>query len=446
MNLLQHFTAFIREHHLFQPNDKLLLAVSGGADSAVLAALCKEAGFDFAIAHCNFHLRGEESDRDEAFVKEMAKKYTVKLHTAGFDTGSEAKKNKTSVEETARNLRYHWFSELLAEYSYRWLLTAHHADDNIETVLMKFFRGTGIKGLRGIQPKHNNIVRPLLFARRKEIETYAAENNIEFVTDSSNRENDYARNFFRNEVIPAVRKVYPEAETNILRNIDRFSETEVVYTEAIMQMKNKLIEKRGTDHYIPVLKLVKSEPLNSLLYEIIADYGFSAAQTDEVKKLLHAESGKYIFSSSHRILRNRNWLIISPTETADNSAFFLVEKETGRISFPAGELKIEYADVPADLQAGADTAYIDAAGLKYPLILRKWKTGDYFYPLGMKKKKKLSRFFSDEKFSLIDKENTWLLESDKKIIWIISRRIDDRFKITSSTKDTLKLHLARFDH
>ncbi len=440
-NLLQNFITYIKKENLFQQKDKLLLAVSGGADSSVLCELCKQAGYNFAIAHCNFKLRGAESDRDENFVQQLAKQYRVEIYMASFDTTAIAAKLKTSIEETARNLRYDWFKELIIEYKYDYLLTAHHADDNLETVMMNFFRGTGIKGLRGILPKQNNIIRPLLFARRKEIEDFAAQNNIAFVTDSTNAESDYTRNYFRNELIPAIEKIYPETAKNVLKNIERFADVEIIYNESISAIKEKLVEKRGNEMHIAVLKLAKAKPLQTIIYEIISAYNFTASQVGEVEKLLNSESGKYITSATHRILRNRKWLIISPLNNVEEVSHYLIEENQTSVLFAGGKLEINAIEKPESLVTDADTAFIDAANIKYPLLLRKWKQGDYFYPLGMQKKKKLSRFFIDLKLSLTEKENVWVLESDKKIVWVVGFRIDNRVKITEDKRDVVKLHL-----
>jgi tRNA(Ile)-lysidine synthase len=441
MSLLDNFKSYIKKQNLFQQKDKLLIAVSGGADSTVLCELCKQTGYNFAIAHCNFKLRGQESDRDENFVRQLAEKYKVPVFVKAFDTITLAKEHKTSIEETARNLRYYWFASLLQENNFDCLLTAHHADDNIETVMMNFFRGTGVKGMRGILPKQKNIVRPLLFARRKEIENYAAKNNIAFVTDSTNAESDYTRNYFRNELIPAIEKIYPETANNVLRNINRFGDVEILYDESIATIKAKLLEKRGNELHIPVLKLAKTKPLQTVIYEIIAEFNFTAAQVGEVEKLLDSESGKYITSATHRILRNRKWLIISPLNVVEEVSNYVIEKDDTIVLFAGGKLEINTVSKPASLVTNADTAFIDATNLKYPLLLRKWKQGDYFYPLGMQKKKKLSRFFIDLKLSIAQKENVWVLESDKKIIWVVGLRIDDRYKVTKENPNVLKLRL-----
>ena len=448
MELLQNFLAYIKKENLFTKKDHLLIAVSGGADSSVLCALCAAAGFSFSLAHCNFKLRGEESDRDEMFVKKLSEQSGVKLFLKSFDTISQSKLNKTSIEETARNLRYDWFKQLLhdskaTDNPFSFLLTAHHADDNVETVMMNFFRGTGIKGLRGILPKQQQIIRPLLFAKRNEIIEYANANKVDYLTDSSNASNDYTRNLFRNEILPLIEKVYPEALNNVLRNIERFAAVEYLYDESIVQIKQNLIEKKGDEIHIPVLKLLKTKPLQTVIYEIIKDAGFTAMQVTEVEKLLHSDSGKYIKSASHIILLNRKWLIISPLTPSQETKNIIVEENVDNILFEEGTLQISPSTVPEKFAADVMTVYIDGVNLKYPLLLRKWKTGDYFYPLGMTKKKKLSRFFIDLKLSLLQKEKCWVLESDKKIVWVIGYRIDERYKITSSSKQIVKLNLSR---
>ncbi len=459
MNLLQNFKDYINQHHLFNQKDKLLLAVSGGVDSVVLCELCHQAGYHFAIAHCNFKLRGEESDRDENFVRELAVKYNVEFYSQTFNTTEEAKKRKTSIEETARDLRYQWFDELLGNKQYAisnklnetncplpiayWLLTAHHANDNIETVLMNFFRGTGIKGLRGILPKQQKIIRPLLFAKRSEIENFATKNKLAFVTDSTNAQNEYTRNYFRNDLIPSIQKVFPKAEENSLQNIDRFMDVEVLYNQAIALHKNKLCVLKGNEVHIPVLKLAKAKPLQTIVYEIVKDFGFTALQTTDIVNLLQADNGKYIQSSTHRIIRNRKWLIISLKNT-NEAVTILIEEGDTNVQCAIGNLQFKKS-VNLTIHHSPLTIQLDGSKITYPLILRKWKQGDYFYPLGMKHKKKLSRFFIDNKLSLTQKENTWVLESNKKILWVIGMRIDDRFKITENTKDVLEVSFKNLD-
>ena len=435
-------------NNLSTTNCKLLLAVSGGLDSAVLTNLIAKAGFDFTIAHCNFQLRGAESERDEAFVKSLGEKYNKEVEVKKFETEAYAKANKLSIQEAARNLRYTWFQEVLTTnpkpQTTNLLATAHHANDNIETLLINFFRGTGISGLHGILSKQNNILRPLLFAKREEIETYAKENNLSWVEDSSNASDKYTRNLFRLKIIPAVKEVYANVEDNLLHNIERFKETEILYQQAIALHKKKLIEQRGNEVHIPVLKLQKAEPLHSIIWEIIKDFGFTASQVDEVKKIFVADNGSYVASASHRIIKNRSWLIIAPleTEAAQNT---LIEKGDKKIIFENGELYIEELQTTNyKLQTTNYIATLDAAEIKFPLLLRKWKQGDYFYPIGMQKKKKLSKFFIDQKLSKTDKEKVWIVEMDKKIIWVIGYRIDDRFKVTDTTKNIFRFAYKTF--
>lgn len=467
MHLLQKFTTFIKKENLFQQKDTLLLAVSGGVDSVVLCELCKQAGYNFIIAHCNFNLRGEESDRDEQFVKDLAKKYAAEIFVKKFDTEKYAEENKLSIQVAARDLRYEWFSSLIGnkqlatgkEKNYQlhsggsrdahWIVTAHHADDNIETLLLNFFKGTGINGLRAIVPKQNKIIRPLLFAKKEQLKQFAVDNNLSYVEDSSNSSDKYTRNYFRNQLIPSLQKVFPQAEDNLIENIKRFNEIEILYKQSIDLHKNKLLEKKGEEIHIPVLKLLKLTPLATIIYEIIKDLGFTANQTEEVLKLLNSESGKYIKSSTHRILKNRNWLIISPNNNSITENI-LIEENDKVIEFINRRLRIEKLlqkesfeqTTNYKLQTSHDVAFLDADEITFPLLLRKWKQGDYFYPLGMSKKKKLSKFFIDQKLSLTDKENIWVLEMNKKIIWVVGKRIDDRFKITPSTKNIIKISLS----
>ncbi len=434
---------------------QLLLAVSGGVDSVVLCDLLFKMNFNFAIAHCNFQLRGADSERDEVFVNTLGHKYGKQVFVKRFDTAGFASKNRMGIEEAARDLRYAWFRALIKKSDqiqvvtntehlndFRYLLTAHHANDNIETLLMNFFRGTGISGLHGILPIQGHIIRPLLFAFREEIQQYAKENNLQWVEDVSNESEKYTRNFFRLQLIPAIKKVFPNVEDNLVQNIDRFGEAEVLYQQAISIHIKKLVEQKGNELHIPVLKLQKAQPLHSIIWEIIKPFGFTSAQVTEVKKLLNAGNGSFVQSASHRIIKNRNWLIVAPNAT-ETAFHIVIEKEDQEIFFEAGKLQIDQLKPDhIKLDGGANIAMLDAAQIQFPLLLRKWKTGDYFYPLGMQKKKKLSRFLIDLKLSKTEKEKLWVLEMNKKIIWVIGYRIDNRFKVIPSTRNVLKLRLS----
>ena len=440
--MLQQFQQHIKMERLFSKKDKLLLAVSGGVDSRVLCHLLHLCGYDFAIAHCNFQLRNEESDADEAFVKQLAATYQKPFFVNRFDTKTYTATHKVSTQVAARELRYQWFTQLIKAGKATVLLTAHHANDNIETLLMNFFKGTGIKGLQGILPKTQNeitIVRPLLFAKKEDLLNYAKANHLSFREDSSNASEAYTRNYFRNTILPGLQKLYPDVESNLLHNIHRFKDLGILYNMQIEGLKKKFITINNDEVQIPVLKLLKTPAMPTVLYEIIKDYGFTSQQVPEVIKLLDADSGKYIFNESYRILKNRNTLIIS--KPAITTSVFVIDESDKELHFESNVLHISVQEAQEKPDPSTRVAYLDKKNITFPLLLRKWRPGDYFYPLGMPKKKKLSRFFIDQKLSLLQKENTWVLESGKKIIWVVGLRIDDRFKITNATKQVLRLKL-----
>jgi len=420
--------------------DRLLLAVSGGLDSVVLAALCAASELDFAIAHVNFHLRGEESDRDELFVRNLAMKYNKAYHFAEFDTAKYADTKKCSVQVAARELRYNWFNTFLGKGpdKFQFLFTAHHLDDNIETLLMHFFRGTGISGLTGIPEKNGYIVRPLLSQTKNQLKIFATSQNLEWVEDSSNSSDDYTRNYFRNQLIPSLETIFPNLQQNLEKNLQRFSEAAQLYHQAVQQYKKKLLVKQGAEFHIPILLLKKAFPLNTVLYEILKDFQFSPDQTQDISQLMDSTNGKYVASSSHRIIKNRRWLVIAPLEDI-NISHIVIDKDETTVVFPEGKLHLNRKEIDGSgyisVPGGAEC--LDLDNIKFPLILRRWKTGDYFYPLGMKKKKKLARFFIDLKLSKTAKEKIWVLVSDSQIISVVGHRIDNRFAIGTATKNLL---------
>jgi len=440
MDLFSAFQEYILKEKLFSTGDRLLLAVSGGMDSVVLLDLCSRAGYDLCVAHCNFWLRGEESWRDEQFVRKLAASYGREAVVEHFDTGSYAEKCRISIQVAARELRYAWFSRVLADKGLRYIVTGHHRDDNIETLLMNFFKGTGIAGMRGMLPKHQEIVRPLLFAPREAIRDYAIERKLRWVEDSSNASDNYTRNYFRHQVIPVIEQAYPGVLENLHANLGRFREIEVIYRQSVEARKKKLLEYKGNEVHIPVRKLLESDALGTMLYEILGPYGFSPQQAEACRELLHSESGRYVASVSHRVLKNRNWLIISPLATKE-AMTILVEEGASTVMFADGTLRLQRLEtVPAGgLDQGPRVALLDASAVRFPLLLRPWKTGDYFYPLGMRKKKKLARFFIDNKLSVTQKEKVWVVEMGRKIVWVVGMRIDDRFRLGPGTKAVLRL-------
>ena len=445
MNLPEQFIQHIKETKLFSAQDSLWLAVSGGLDSVVLTELCYRAGFSFRIAHCNFQLRGEESERDALFVRQLADQYKVQAFIRNFDTEQYAALHQLSIQEAARVLRYQWFEELLKKDNKftTCLLTAHHADDNIETLLMHFFRGTGLHGLTGIPAVNGSIRRPLLPFTREELMTFAQENSLQWVEDSSNSSSKYTRNYFRNELIPGMEKVFPQVRENLLKNISRFRETESLYQLALAPLKKKLLIPKGNEWHIPA-RLLTGFNNRALHFEIISGFGFSEKQIDELIKLSGAASGRYILSADgrYRIIKHRHWLIVSPVQE-NKAAKIIIERDQEKTRFPLGELKvvIHQKEQKTTQVPGRIVEELDVRKISFPLMLRQWTTGDYFYPLGMRKKKKIARFLIDAKLSKTEKEKIWVLESDQRIIWVVGQRIDDRFKITPSTKEVLRLEL-----
>lgn len=444
-NLLAKFQDKIAYDLLWNKNDRLFLACSGGLDSVVLAHLLKNAGISFTILHCNFQLRGEESSRDEKFVQQLAQELGVSFQVKHFDTPHEMEIRKKGVQETARVLRYEWFDEVLSAVDQTvksWLLTAHHADDQVETMMMQFFRGTGIAGLKGMKIKSGRLVRPLLFATRNELHGYARQEGLIWVEDSSNATDDYTRNFVRHKIIPLIEEVVPAFKTNMINNSKRFEEIDLIYQDRIQQIKKRLLVQQGKGFAIPVNKLKNVQPLDTILFEIFKDFGFSAHQVVELKKMLEVTTGKYVTSDLFRVLRNRAWLLIEPKL---EQAYGVGVVEFSETKLTIHDSELSFQSVPAEFPISNDQqqALLNLKKIKFPLLVRKWKAGDYFYPLGMKKKKKLSRFLTDLKLSLTEKESQLVIESDKKIIWVVGRRIDDRFKVDEQTAERLLITTSR---
>lgn len=444
IDLLQLFKECIESNKLFSKKHHLLVACSGGVDSVVLVHLLNSLGYRITILHCNFQLRGDESMRDELFVQQLSSTLQIDCKIKHFDTEEAMKGFKKGVQETARILRYTWFQEQLDQYismgDLPLLLTAHHLDDQCETIAFNFFRGTGIAGLTGMNWKDGNIVRPLLFASRAQILSFASDNKLIWVDDSSNKESIYARNQLRNEVFPAIEKVIPSFKQNLANNIKRFQEVELIYHQQISLIKKRLVQKKGDAFAIPVNKLKAAEPLDSIVFEIFSDFGFTSSQIEELKKILYAETGSYIESETHRVLKNRDWLIIDPKKEI-LSEVFLIEQADTAISFGEYQLEISTHAKPQTPSSSSDEAWLDLKRIAFPLVLRTWKKGDYFYPLGMKKKKKVAKFLIDQKLSKTEKEKQFVIESNKKIVWVVGKRIDDRFKLLPASNSILKLRL-----
>jgi tRNA(Ile)-lysidine synthase len=420
-----------------------VVAISGGVDSVVLAFLCKEAGLAVTLAHCNFQLRGAESDQDEAVVRQLAANWQLPLQVNNVDLAAYATLHKLSTQEAARQFRYQWF-DLLAKEAEQpcWILTAHQADDNAETVAMHFFRGTGLSGLTGIPPRNGMVLRPMLGLWRHQILQLAHEKGLSFVNDSSNANEKYTRNYFRHTLFPAIEKVYPQVKENLIDSIRRFTEIESLYAQCMSRLRHSLLVKKGKEFKVSV-RALRQRTGRTLLYELFTPFGFSSGQLVEIEKLLIAQTGATVQAAdgAYRLIRNRDFLVLSPVQTAAAEGQSIDASFTS-VSFAMGRVEIsEHAHTGQNPPPVADVAWLDAGRIRFPLMLRPWKAGDYFYPLGMGKKKKIARFLIDQKLSVSQKESVWVLESEKKIIWVVGMRIDDRYKVTNKTKQICKIHL-----
>lgn len=439
--MVNRFIQYVKEYNLFESNQTILLAVSGGIDSMILCDLFLKSNFKFAIAHCNFHLREEESNRDERFVREYAQKNNIKIHVKDFDTYSYMKEKGKSMQVSAREMRYSWFNELLKEEGYSYIATGHHIDDSIETFFMNILRGTGIAGLHGILQKVNLVIHPLLFTGRAEIVNYQKENKLEFVEDSSNATTKYTRNKIRHELIPLVKEIAPNFDKIISKEIERFRETEVVFRSVINDAKTELLEIENQTIKISIEKLKSYVPQKIFMYEILSDFGFNEATINSIEDALLETSGKQFYSETHRLVKDRDYLLIVKNKPQNINQYLIDESQTSVYSPIILHLEVlkdlQYVKIPKN----KEVAMLDYDKLTFPLILRKWKKGDSFFPYGLKGEKKISEFYKNLKYSILDKENQWLLCSENDIIWVVGQRIDDRYKITKSTKTIFKIEL-----
>lgn len=439
MEFISRFEQYWSTNKFPPKNNTILVAVSGGKDSMCLAYLLHQLEYSIAVAHCNFQLRAQESDLDEKLVKQWTAEQGIQCHVIRFDTNKEMENGKTGIQETARNLRYEWFKSLCTEHHYAAIATAHHANDNAETLIMNLCKGTGIAGLHGILPNNNNIIRPLLFADSKDITQFVEANNIPFRDDASNTSDKYLRNAVRHKIIPELQNLFPNVVQQINDTISRIRQSEIVYRQSIDKELKKMIERRGKDYYVPILKLQKHTAQEAICYEIFTQFGFRSSQIIEIIKLMTSASGKYIQSDTHKVIHNRQFLIITQN-TTEESDLLLVDHVPMTISVENGEFSFSIVN-NIDLKSATEhTAFINFDSISLPLVIRKKRIGDYFYPLGMgMKKKKVSRYLIDQKVPIHLKEQVWIVENDKKIVWLSGFRLDERFKIKDNTKKMLQI-------
>lgn len=431
---LQQFTDYIKKNALFRQEDKILLAVSGGKDSILMVQLFKLAGFKFSIAHCNFNLRADEAQRDEAFVRLLASNLDVPFHVAHFDTKAYAATHQVSTQMAARDLRYQWFEEVRQMGGYDFIALAQHQNDSIETLLLNLIRGTGISGMHGILPKRGYLIRPLLFLARPQIDQLVEENNLDFVEDSSNESTKYARNKIRLDVIPQLRQLNPNLEETFVQNIQRFAETEAVLQQVVAANKAAIVVENNGNSYFSIEKIKQLQPQKLLFFELLKPYRFTAAVVNEILASLAKQSGTSFYSSSHRATINRDQMIVSPLLGPVDGPPICIHPQDQETAIGRQLVRLSYADAPL-LEKEVSKAFVDLDKLIFPLVLRFRQEGDKFVPLGMKQHQKLSDFLINNKVALPDKDNIPLLiNGNGEMIWVAGLRQDDRYKVSATTK------------
>ncbi|WP_276166978.1 tRNA lysidine(34) synthetase TilS [Zobellia alginiliquefaciens] len=433
--MLEEFQKHIETNFQNLLKSNFLLACSGGLDSTVLVDLCSKSKLDFAIAHCNFNLRGEASNGDEEFVRKLSSLSGRKFYTTNFNTIGYVEKNKVSVQLAARELRYDWFAKIMQENDIKTLVTAHHVDDSVETFLINLSRGTGIDGLSGIPEKTDTISRPLLRFSRSQVLAYAEAQNLQWREDASNADTKYLRNKIRHEIVPLLKDLNPSFLKNFTTTQDYLSDSAVIIEKHIAELKFSLLQEKDGVIRIPISELLELKPVSAYLHALFKEYGFT--EWNDVENLLLAMSGKEIHSKTHRLVKDRDFLLLTEIKK-EIDVVYQIKEDQIQVSEPV-PLKIESVKHLSSLNT--NTLYVDKKALKYPLMIRKWEKGDYFYPLGMQGRKKLSKFFKDEKIDVVSKERQWLLCSAGEVVWVIGRRADERFKVTESTSEILKFTL-----
>jgi len=439
-SMLEHFLSFIRKHELVHPNQKLLLAVSGGIDSMVMLHLFHQSGFKPAVAHCNFQLREKDADADAAFVTDTCKQLGIDCFVKAFDTKNYATEFGLSLQMAARELRYKWFSELMETHSFDRLATAHHLNDNLETVLLNFTRGTGIDGLCGIPLVNGNIIRPLLFAKRESIEAFAKAEGLTWREDSSNKTSHYQRNSLRHKVIPQLKELNPELENTFLQNLERLQATRNFYHDKLGEIKSA-IEQKDKDRYIPksIFNDVRTQVL--FVWEILKEAGFNWSQAKDIAMAIN-NTGAIFYSNDFRLNVDRDYLILTKVE--DPMSRVLIQAETTKINRGEEYLSFEKVSRPNSFDSPTNMALLDLDLIHFPLTWRTWQEGDRFMPLGMKGMKKVSDYLIDAKVPLTSKNRVGVLEdASGHIIWLIGMRIDERFKVNADSTNLLKIKLTR---
>lgn len=432
--MLRQFKQFVNDNRLFDRSHSLLAAVSGGADSVVMLHLLAQCKLKVSVAHCNFQLRGADADGDEEFVRQLATRYEMPFFSIRFDTLAYAEQHHLSVEMAARELRYNWFAQLAAEHHFDRILTAHHLNDNIETLLLNLTRGTGINGLCGIATINGNIVRPLLFASRDQIEEYARLNKLTFRTDCTNLTDDYQRNIVRHRIVPVLKELNPSFEERMLKNFKHIGQAADIYNWYVEKATAEVLKTDGNGCKIDTEKLMNQPFTEAILFECIKPHGFNGSQVEDIIKNLGQKSGCTFSSSSHKLLVDRSQIIIEPVEQTEFEPIVIESPQD------VESIGLRMSVVPIDgfvLDKRPNVACLDLDKLQFPLTIRLWQHGDSFHPLGMTKAQKLSDFFVNNKVNVFDKERVMVLTSGERIAWVIGYRPDNRFKIGDETQRVL---------
>jgi len=441
--MFEAFRKHIEQHALCRPNEKILAAVSGGVDSVVMLHLLLRAGYSLSVAHCNFQLRGEAADGDEQFVRKLAATYGLPVFVKTCDTRSFAEKEKISIEMAARRLRYHWFAELMKKQGFQKLAIGHNKDDDTETFFIKLLRGSGLDGLKGISPRREGIIRPLLFASRKEIMTYAGKHGLSFREDATNASDDYQRNRIRHHLLPFYEKEFPGATRALTKSLEKLKNTETVFRQLLEEKKNRLFHITGNEFRLDKSLLSGFDPLAGWLYFLLEDFGFNYSVVEDIcHTMLSAQTGQLFYAEKYVLLNDRDQLVIRKND-ADTGKEFFINDFNQPLTVP---VKMQFEIFPNSsgfsFSLDKNIAYFDADKLTLPLKLRHWKTGDRFVPFGMRGGKLLSDFFADEKINRFERERCWLLLSGKEIIWIVGHRSSNRFRVTGKTKNILVINLC----
>lgn len=428
------FVNFIEQNALFAPDSKVLAAVSGGMDSVLMTHLLKASGINFSIAHCNFQLRGDEALRDQEFCNNLANKLRVPFHTINFDTIQYAGVHKISIQMAARELRYQWFDTLCQQSGYQAIALAHHQNDAIETILLNLTRGTGIAGLHGILPKNGMLVRPLLFLKREEIAAIVVANKLDFVEDSSNASAKYARNMIRLKVVPKLKELNPSLEKTFENNLKHFRDLELLLENQVAALKKTILQQGKDETFLLLADVKKLSPPRLLLFKLLQQYGFNETTVDDVLSVLDKHSGRIFESAGYLLVLDRDRLIIKQKKTGVQEAMSIPEQEH-EVYYGGYKLNLLHDDSPLIIKDNPLATSVDAALLVYPLTIRAWQEGDYFYPLGMKGRKKLSDYFINQKLPLHQKEAVPILvNGNGDIIWVAGFRPDERYKVNNNTK------------